>query len=194
MSQRVAFLQSKNLTAEEVEAALARAGEDPSSVHAALSSPSNASQYPGYPPSGTQQVMRPAPLTAGGGGYGAYQGPGAGPYWQPAAPPELPRRDWRDWFIMATVVSGVSYGLFAVAKVCDSHLHASQLQFLIDYSDTSTLSSHLPPHHSSNKTKPQSTHRLRRLLRSSTSSAPTPPLSRPRSRPGLRISTVPCKK
>ncbi len=28
-----------------------------------------------------------------------------------------PRRDWRDWFIMATVTSGVGYGLYTVAKV-----------------------------------------------------------------------------
>ena len=29
----------------------------------------------------------------------------------------LPRRDWRDWFVMATVTGGVSYGLYTVAKV-----------------------------------------------------------------------------
>lgn len=29
----------------------------------------------------------------------------------------LPRRDWRDWFIMATVMGGVGYGLYFVAKV-----------------------------------------------------------------------------
>jgi peroxin-14 len=29
----------------------------------------------------------------------------------------LPKRDWRDWFIMATVMGGVGYGLFFVAKV-----------------------------------------------------------------------------
>ena len=30
-----------------------------------------------------------------------------------------PQRDWRDWFIMATVTSGVGYGLYTVAKVLD---------------------------------------------------------------------------
>lgn len=35
----------------------------------------------------------------------------------------VPRRDWRDWFIMATVVGGVSYGLYFTAKVrCVSHI------------------------------------------------------------------------
>jgi hypothetical protein len=29
-----------------------------------------------------------------------------------------PRRDWRDWFIMATVTGGVCYGLYVLAKVC----------------------------------------------------------------------------
>ena len=28
----------------------------------------------------------------------------------------LPKRDWRDWFIMATVMGGVSYGLYFTAK------------------------------------------------------------------------------
>jgi peroxin-14 len=32
--------------------------------------------------------------------------------------PELPERDWRDWFIMAVVSSGISYGLYTLAKVC----------------------------------------------------------------------------
>jgi hypothetical protein len=29
----------------------------------------------------------------------------------------LPKRDWRDWFIMATVMGGVSFGLYVTAKV-----------------------------------------------------------------------------
>lgn len=36
--------------------------------------------------------------------------------WQPPPPP--PKRDWRDWFIMATVVGGVSYGVYELTKVC----------------------------------------------------------------------------
>src|SRR3954469_2582368 len=28
-----------------------------------------------------------------------------------------PKRDWRDWFIMATVMGGVGYGLYFVTKV-----------------------------------------------------------------------------
>lgn len=29
----------------------------------------------------------------------------------------MPKRDWRDWFIMATVMGGVGYGLYFTAKV-----------------------------------------------------------------------------
>ena len=95
LENRIAFLQSKNLTQEEIDVALARAG-------GGGGAPSN---YPSY---GSQQVATQPPSN-----YGAYQ---KYPWQQP--PPEIPRRDWRDWFIMATVVGGVSYGLYTVAKVC----------------------------------------------------------------------------
>ncbi|MCJ1250202.1 peroxisomal membrane protein pex14 [Trapelia coarctata] len=101
IDKRKAFLQSKNLTDEEIELALARAGEDqPNLAAPAQYSPPN---YP-YP----QQNLRQPPPQAYG--YGPYQG---GPW---AQPPEPPRRDWRDWFIMATVTTGLSYGLYTVAK------------------------------------------------------------------------------
>lgn len=61
--------------------------------------------YSNYAPQ--QQAVRPPP------GYGGYQ-----QYPWPQPPPEVPTRDWRDWFIMATVMGGVSYGLYTVAKVC----------------------------------------------------------------------------
>lgn len=97
LDSRIAFLQSKNLTQEEVDVALARAGGEPAP----------ASSYGNYAPQ--QQVMRQPQ-----GGYGGYQQyPGA--WHQP--PPEVPKRDWRDWFIMATVMGGVGYGLYFVAKV-----------------------------------------------------------------------------
>lgn len=94
LENRIAFLQSKNLTQEEIDAALARAGGEA------------APNYSNYAPQ--QQVARqPQP------GYGGYQ-----QYpWQQPPPPEVPKRDWRDWFIMATVMGGVGYGLYFVAKV-----------------------------------------------------------------------------
>lgn len=90
LENRIAFLQSKNLTQEEVDVALARTGGNGPA----------ASNY-NY---GSQQVVRQPDY-----GYQQY------PWQQP--PPEIPRRDWRDWFIMATIMGGVSYGLYTVAKV-----------------------------------------------------------------------------
>ncbi|QDS75252.1 hypothetical protein FKW77_000697 [Venturia effusa] len=91
LEKKVAFLQAKNLTQEEIDVSLARAGQPPASPAAQT--------YP-YPPPPQQ------------GSYGGgYQG-----YWPPSPPPELPKRDWRDWFIMATVMGGVGYGIYFTAK------------------------------------------------------------------------------
>lgn len=95
VEKRIEFLRSKNLTQEEIDIALAQAsGEGP---------PSSPGQ-PYYPP---QQYQRPPP------GYGY---PPAYSQWPQQPPPEPPRRDWRDYFIMATVVGGASYGLYALAQ------------------------------------------------------------------------------
>ncbi|KAE8373401.1 peroxisomal membrane anchor protein conserved region-domain-containing protein [Aspergillus bertholletiae] len=104
VEKRIAFLQSKNLTQEEIDIALARAGEGPAAA-TAVAAPS------GYQPSSQPPVYRgPTPPVQGYGyGYPPYG------QWQPP-PPEPPRRDWRDWFIMATTVGGVGYGLYFVAK------------------------------------------------------------------------------
>ncbi|KAI8937225.1 hypothetical protein NX059_006434 [Plenodomus lindquistii] len=99
LEKRIAFLQSKNLTQEEVDVSLARAAEDPSL--AAVSPQSSA------PPS---NAYRPPPAPPA---YSSYPPQG---YWQPPPPPEPPKRDWRDYFIMATVMGGVSYGLYFTAK------------------------------------------------------------------------------
>ncbi|KAH7139050.1 peroxisomal membrane anchor protein [Dendryphion nanum] len=99
VEKRIAFLQSKNLTQEEIDVALARAAEDAGhpSPPPQSSPPSNYSYR--QPPPGPQ--------------YGGYPPQG---YWQPPPPPEAPKRDWRDYFIMATVMGGVGYGLYFTAK------------------------------------------------------------------------------
>ncbi|KAF2837697.1 hypothetical protein M501DRAFT_1017481 [Patellaria atrata CBS 101060] len=99
LEKRIAFLQSKNLTQEEIDIALARAGDDSGTATPATPSSSGQPSYRQPPP--------PPP------GYGGYQSPG---YWQQPPPPPLPKRDWRDWFIMATVMGGVSYGLYFTVK------------------------------------------------------------------------------
>lgn len=94
LEQRISFLRSKNLTQEEIDVSLARVGQGP------------APQASG-PPANYQSQYRQQPQQ-----YGGYQ---QQPYWaQP--PPEVPRRDWRDWFIMATMAGGVGYAMYWTAK------------------------------------------------------------------------------
>lgn len=105
LEKRIEFLKSRNLTQEEVDVALARAavaaGGDSSQV-----APPPGSQY--YPP--PPQQWRGPPGQAYPYPYNPYG------EWQPPPPPEPPRRDWRDYFIMATVVGGASYGLYVLAQ------------------------------------------------------------------------------
>ena len=95
VEQRVAFLRSKNLTQEEIDASLARVGQATPSQAVSTSS-----QY---------QRQAPPPQQYG------YQQQQQQPYWG-QQPPEPPRRDWRDYFIMATVMGGLGYGLYWTAK------------------------------------------------------------------------------
>ncbi|KAH6618086.1 peroxisomal membrane anchor protein conserved region-domain-containing protein [Chaetomium sp. MPI-SDFR-AT-0129] len=96
VEKKVAFLQAKNLTQEEVNVALARSG-----------SVAPAQAYPSQPPPAGGQPPQ----------YYAQYPPQYPPYgWQQPPPQPAPRRDWRDWFIMATVVSGVSYGVYSLGK------------------------------------------------------------------------------
>ncbi|KAF8535536.1 peroxisomal membrane anchor protein conserved region-domain-containing protein [Trichophaea hybrida] len=92
LEKRVAFLRSKNLTQEEIDASLQRVGESPAStaISATTSTPISYS-----PPSTTYSNTYYAPQQKH---------------------PELPARDWRDWFIMATVSGGVGYGLYYLTK------------------------------------------------------------------------------
>ncbi|KKZ62597.1 hypothetical protein EMCG_03007 [[Emmonsia] crescens] len=103
LEKKIAFLQSKNLTQEEIDQAISRIGEDSSAAVAQNPTPSTVVQQSSY--------RQPPPQ------YGQNYAYGVGGQWQPPPPPpELPKRDWRDWFIMATVMGGVGYGLYSVAK------------------------------------------------------------------------------
>ncbi|KAF6824680.1 peroxisomal membrane anchor protein [Colletotrichum plurivorum] len=92
IENRVAFLRTKNLTQDEIDAALARVGAQHPATVSLTPMPVSQQQQ--------QQYYHPYPPQ-----YTA---------WQPPPPP--PKRDWRDWFIMATVVGGVSYGAYALTK------------------------------------------------------------------------------
>lgn len=100
LDKRIEFLKSKNLTQEEIDSSLARASTDLSQQ-----APQNAAYYPP-----AQQPARGAPGPRYPYPYNPYG------EWQPPPPPEPPKRDWRDWFIMATVVTGASYGLYVLAE------------------------------------------------------------------------------
>ncbi|KAL2355456.1 peroxisomal membrane anchor protein conserved region-domain-containing protein [Cryomyces antarcticus] len=109
LDKRIAFLQSKNLTQEEIDLSIARAGspdEYTLTSTAAPSTPNSNYAYPQQP-----SYNRPPPQQ----GYNSYPPPQSG-YWPQPPPPEPPKRDWRDWFIMATVTGGISYGLYVTAK------------------------------------------------------------------------------
>ncbi|CAE6375506.1 peroxisomal membrane anchor protein (Pex14p) conserved region domain-containing protein [Rhizoctonia solani AG-1 IA] len=87
LTKRISFLETKGLTAAEIEDAVAQSASSstasrPSSVY---SSPQ--SQY-------TFQIPPPTMV----------------------APPPVPQRDWRDYFIMALVSGGLMYGLAALAR------------------------------------------------------------------------------
>ncbi|KAI0602143.1 peroxisomal membrane anchor protein conserved region-domain-containing protein [Biscogniauxia sp. FL1348] len=104
IENKLSFLRSKNLTQEEVEAAFARTGSAPPPASTPVTSaPSQQLSR------AVQSQPQPQPY------YGQYQQQPPPYGWQPP-PPEPPKRDWRDWFIMATVVGGVSYGLYFVTK------------------------------------------------------------------------------
>ncbi|GAB1211817.1 hypothetical protein ATERTT37_000941 [Aspergillus terreus] len=76
IEKRVAFLQSKNLTKEEIELALSRVGEDPAAAAAAAAGSSSS----GYQAPTQQAVYRPPPSPAQGYGYPPYG------QWQPPPP------------------------------------------------------------------------------------------------------------
>ena len=95
LEKRVEFLTTKNLTQEEIELSLNRAGENAQQMAYQPQQAYSPQQYR-PPPSNYNYPMNP---------YGDFRPP----------PPEPPKRDWRDWFIMATVVGGVGYGLWTLA-------------------------------------------------------------------------------
>lgn len=88
LAKKIEFLESKELTSEEIQEALSRATGASTTV---------------TPPPAAGSSVTPPPLPAYS--YATY-----------AQPPPLPKRDWRDYFVMATVSVGVTYGLYELAR------------------------------------------------------------------------------
>ncbi|CAN3357560.1 peroxisomal membrane protein Pex14p [Diutina catenulata] len=91
LTKRVEFLESKGLNQQEVEEALRRASGESTAATTLTPQASQASQAPAAP-------QAPAPPID-------YYGVSA---------PQVPERDWKDYFIMASATAGVAYGLYQV--------------------------------------------------------------------------------
>ncbi|EER35802.1 hypothetical protein CTRG_00541 [Candida tropicalis MYA-3404] len=92
LTKKVEFLESKGLNQQEIEEALKRANDNASqsqSVGTTQSSSSSSSYAPPTP----------------------QQGPPIDYY---NAPPPIPERSWKDYFIMATATAGITYGFYQV--------------------------------------------------------------------------------
>ncbi|ORZ23973.1 peroxisomal membrane anchor protein conserved region-domain-containing protein [Absidia repens] len=88
LTKKVSFLESKGMTAEEIEEAMARAsGKAPSTSSATTTTGQSYTQ-----PNGLVLQTSPPPI------------------------PTRPRYDWRDLFIAAVLAGGVSYGVWTLAK------------------------------------------------------------------------------
>ncbi|KAF9966785.1 peroxisomal membrane protein pex14 [Mortierella alpina] len=95
LGKKVAFLESKGLTSEEIEEAMQRAN--------------------GTAPSAGATALVPATVQQGNMMVPAYGQPGPGQVMM-APPPLPPKYDWKDLFIAAVVAGGFSYGMWQVAK------------------------------------------------------------------------------
>lgn len=99
LNKRVEFLESKGLTSEEINAALQRVDESaPAGSESSTGSETTARS--GTSSSSVQRGPQAPPV----------------PMYMLQQPPPVPRRDWKDYFVMATVSVGVAYGLYECAK------------------------------------------------------------------------------
>jgi hypothetical protein len=93
LAKKVSFLESKGMTSEEIEEAMARANGKSSSTAVTTTTTTQ--------PQGAMMVQ-----------------PQPGMHLQHAPPlPPRPSYDWRDIFIAAVLAGGVSYGVWTLAKV-----------------------------------------------------------------------------
>ncbi|KAF9175547.1 peroxisomal membrane protein pex14 [Mortierella sp. AD011] len=100
LGKKVAFLESKGLTSQEIEEAMARANGTSTGAAATTTTTTAAA---GTTPGTVQQMTIP------------YQGQGQVVMAPP--PPPLPvKYDWKDMFIAAVVAGGFSYGMWQIAK------------------------------------------------------------------------------
>ncbi|KAI8144327.1 peroxisomal membrane anchor protein conserved region-domain-containing protein [Fennellomyces sp. T-0311] len=93
LTKKVSFLESKGMTAEEIEEAMSRAnGKTPTSTAVAPPAAPQSGAVAQYAPAGAVQPMAAPPV------------------------PARPSYDWRDVFIAAVLAGGATYGLWTLAK------------------------------------------------------------------------------
>lgn len=99
LAKKVEFLESKGLTTEEINEALKQA--DGSSDSSSSSAASSSSSENGSVNSTTPRYPVDTPPR---------------PNYMMQQPPPIPKRDWKDYFVMATVSAGVVYGIYECTK------------------------------------------------------------------------------
>ncbi|KAK3649709.1 peroxisomal membrane protein pex14 [Elasticomyces elasticus] len=104
VEQKIAFLRSKNLTQDEIDTSLARIGQS--------QQPPTSQTPPNYPQQ-QQQYRAPHQYPQQQPQQG-FNNTGYHPQWTPPPPPL--RRDWRDYFVVATLLTTLGYGLYWTAN------------------------------------------------------------------------------
>lgn len=100
LAKKIEFLESKELTNEEIQEALRRSGLSDTTT----------------PNTNTSATAQPLPTSNPSSTYPPAQTPPPYGYATYNAPPPVPQRDWRDYFVMATVTAGVGYGIYELAR------------------------------------------------------------------------------
>lgn len=104
LTKKVEFLESKGLSASEIEEALKRANGDVSNNRSMSGTGSTSS-----PTSNAAATTNTAATSSTGS-------PGYPPIDYYNSSPPLPERSWKDYFIMATATAGVTYGVYQVVS------------------------------------------------------------------------------
>ncbi|ODV70860.1 uncharacterized protein CYBJADRAFT_166849 [Cyberlindnera jadinii NRRL Y-1542] len=99
LEKKVEFLESKGLTKEEIEEAMKRSQESVDRSPPAQSSSGTQSS------SGSEQGVQ-----------SYHQQAHSAPQYYTPAPPPVPEKDWKDYFIMATATVGVGFALYEITK------------------------------------------------------------------------------